>query len=139
MLTDGWRGSEPAPFVSVFGIPRRQSLQAIEVDKARKMYAVIFQAEFSEQDREYAETAKSMRERAIKEYGCLEFVSVCEGNTEISISYWASEEQIKRWKNDSEHLIAQRKGKERWYRSYRIQVTEIKRAYHNNTQGNAEN
>jgi heme-degrading monooxygenase HmoA len=93
------------------------------------MYAVIFKAEFKQQDREYAETAKRMRELARIKYGCLEFVSLCEGEKELSISYWESEDQIRRWKQDEEHVEAQEKGKSLWYKSYSIEVTRITRAY----------
>ncbi len=93
------------------------------------MYAVIFKAEFKNQDREYVETAKRMRELARIKYGCLEFVSLCEGEEELSISYWESEEQISRWKQDEEHVKAQEKGKLLWYRSYSIEVARITRAY----------
>lgn len=97
------------------------------------MYAVIFKAEFKLQERDYSETAERMRELAINKYGCLEFVSVCEGENEISISYWESEDQIKRWKQDEEHVKAQEKGKALWYKSYNIKVCEVMRSYSHNS------
>lgn len=97
------------------------------------MYVVIFKAEFKKRDREYLETAKRMRELARIKYGCLEFVSLCEGEKEISISYWESEDQIRRWKQDEEHVKAQEKGKVLWYRSYSIEVAGITRAYSHST------
>ena len=97
------------------------------------MYAVIFQAELKFQDQEYSETAKRMRELAKNKYGCVEFVSVCEGEEEISISYWESEDQIRRWKQDVEHIKAQEKGKTLWYKSYSIEVCEILRSYRSDT------
>ncbi len=93
------------------------------------MYAVIFKAEFNIRDQEYSETATRMRELAENKYGCLEFISVCEGDNELSISYWESEEQIKRWKRDKEHLKAQKKGKALWYKSYSINIALVERAY----------
>jgi heme-degrading monooxygenase HmoA len=93
------------------------------------MYAVIFKAEFRKQDQEYTETAKRMRDLARIKYGCLEFVSLCEGEKELSISYWESEDQIRRWKQDAEHVKAQEKGKALWYKSYSIQITQVIRAY----------
>jgi heme-degrading monooxygenase HmoA len=97
------------------------------------MYAVIFKAEFKHQDQDYSETAKRMRELAINKYGCVEFVSVCEGRKEISISYWESEDHISRWKQDKEHVKAQEKGKALWYKSYSIEVCEVVRSYSHNT------
>ena len=97
------------------------------------MYVVIFKAEFKHQDSVYSETAARMRELAKKKYGCIEFVSVCDGENEISISYWESENQIKRWKQDEEHVKAQKKGKALWYKSYSIEVCEVVRSYRHNT------
>jgi len=93
------------------------------------MYAVIFRAETKELDEEYNITAKHMRELAINKYGCKEFVSTTEGAIEIAISYWETQEQIKEWKNDKEHLKAQNLGKTKWYKSYTVQVVEIVREY----------
>jgi len=89
------------------------------------MYAVIFKAKTKKLDDAYFEMAKRMRELAINEYGCLEFTAVTEGVNEIAISYWDSYEQIKLWKQNSEHLVAQRLGKEKWYEEYSVEIVEI--------------
>ena len=89
------------------------------------MYAVIFRAKTKRLDDEYFKTAKRMRELAMSEYGCVEFTSVTEGSEEIAISYWENLEQIKRWKQNSKHLAAQKLGKERWYESYSVEIVEI--------------
>jgi len=89
------------------------------------MYAVIFRAKTKKLDKTYFETAKKMRELALNEYGCLEFTAVTEGANEIAISYWDSLEQIKLWKQNSEHLKAQRKGQERWYEDYSVEIVEV--------------
>lgn len=93
------------------------------------MYVVIFKAEIKALEQAYFDTAARMRELAKKKYGCLEFISACEGNLEISVSYWETEEQIQRWKQDKEHLHAQEHGKSYWYKSYNIQIAEVTRAY----------
>ena len=89
------------------------------------MYAVIFRAELAELDESYAATAARMRDRAMSKYGCTEFISVMEGTQEIAVSYWETQEQIKEWKQDAEHLAAQELGRSRWYKSYRVQVVEV--------------
>lgn len=65
------------------------------------MYAVIFRAEINALNETYFEMAAKLRELAIKEYGCVEFTSVTEGEQEIAISYWHDIESIKKWKQDS--------------------------------------
>lgn len=97
------------------------------------MYAVIFRAKVAQVDEEYSLIAKRMRQLAIEKYGCSEFTSVTEDNEEISISYWKTQEQIKAWKNDAEHIAAQELGKSKWYSWYKIQVAEVMREYENNT------
>jgi len=97
------------------------------------MYAVIFKAKLAKLDEEYSRVASRMRELALKEYGCLEFSSVTEGDIEIAISYWKNQDQITSWKNDSEHILAQELGKSKWYESYKVQVVEVIREYSENT------
>jgi heme-degrading monooxygenase HmoA len=72
-----------------------------------------------------------MRERAINRYGCKELVSTMEGELEITISYWDSLEQIRAWKQEAEHRVAQKLGQSRWYKSYQVQIVEILREYSN--------
>jgi heme-degrading monooxygenase HmoA len=93
------------------------------------MYAVIFSAEINELDTAYHDMAARMRERALEQYDCLDLVSVMEGSREVTISYWNSEEQIRAWKQDTEHLVAQQLGRSKWYKSYQVQVVEVVRDY----------
>lgn len=93
------------------------------------MFAVIFKAKPGIQDDEYGKTVTRMRDLAFAQYGCLDFVAVTEGDREITISYWESEEAIKAWKNDAEHTLAQGNGQSKWYQSYTVQIVEIKREY----------
>ncbi len=64
-------------------------------------------------------------------YGCIGFESVSEGNREISVSYWPDLESIENWKNDPEHVEAQKQGQQRWYSSYQIRIANIEREYEN--------
>jgi heme-degrading monooxygenase HmoA len=93
------------------------------------LYVVIFRAQIRQLDAEYAQVAARMRDLALREFGCLEFCAVTEGNTEIAVSYWPSEQHIRNWKDHPEHLLAQQAGRERWYASYSVQVAKITRKY----------
>lgn len=93
------------------------------------MYAVIFKAEVNQLDDEYYLTALRMRDIAIEEFGCKEFVSSNENNTEVAISYWDTLKQIQAWKQHPEHQAAQEQGKNRWYKSYQIEIVEVIRSY----------
>ena len=89
------------------------------------MYAVIFRAKVAELDDEYFRMAERMKDLAFKKYGCLDFVSVTEGDEEIAISYWETEQHIRDWKEDPEHRLAQAMGRDKWYKSFRVEICEI--------------
>lgn len=91
---------------------------------------VVFRAHPRTADDAYLETALRMRDKALAEYGCTEFVyaTTPEGE-EVALSYWPDEASILRWKNDPEHQAAQAQGRSLWYTSYLVQVADITRAY----------
>ena len=93
------------------------------------MLAVIVRADIAELDHEDQETTGQLRERALQDYGCREFCAWTEGNSEVAISYWDSEEQIRAWRADAEHAAARVLGRDRWYKSYSVQVVEVLREY----------
>lgn len=93
------------------------------------MLAVIFKAEIAEFDEEYSHSAEELRNLAMNQYNCQEFITSCEGNQEIAISYWKSEDDIRKWHQNLEHIQAQKKGKAKWYKSWKVEVVEIKREY----------
>lgn len=90
------------------------------------MLIVIFRAEIAEVDGEYERTAKELRKIAEQEYGCLDFVSSRQGQSEIALSYWPDAESIRAFRNDPRHLAAQERGKAHWYRSYRTEIAELR-------------
>jgi len=93
------------------------------------MYIVIFKATLKSLDENYYQTAERMRELALNVYGCVQIDSVCDGKQEITLSYWQSEEAIHEWKNNPEHLRAQKMGVSQWYESYQVEVVELDRHY----------
>ena len=94
-----------------------------------RMYVVIFRAKVRAFDTEYSQTANRLRELALSEFGCVEFHAVTEGTSEVALSYWPSEAAIRAWKAHPEHVQAQKRGRERWYESYSVQVAQISREY----------
>ncbi len=93
-------------------------------------YAVIFSSMRTPGDRGYAETARRMEELAGRQEGFLGVESTRgEDGFGITVSYWASEQAIARWKADLEHLAAQQLGRRTWYEHYEIRVAKVERAY----------
>lgn len=95
------------------------------------MYVVIFKAIMGQQNRHYYETVIKMRDLAFEKYNCADFVALTEGNQEIALSYWHSKNDISAWKNDPEHLLAQKQGKQAWYASFSAEIAKIERHYMN--------
>ena len=89
------------------------------------MYAVIFRATIAEFDEEYLRLSKRLYDLAFEKYGCQDFVSVTEGDEEIVISYWKTEQQIRDWKNDPEHRLAKTRARDKWYKSFSVEICEI--------------
>ena len=91
-------------------------------------YAVIFTSIRNQGDDGYAQAAERMLQLASEQPGFLGFETARQ-DIGISVSYWASEEAIKAWKANSEHLVAQQRGKDDWYQWYRIRVCRVEREY----------
>jgi heme-degrading monooxygenase HmoA len=91
-------------------------------------YAVIFSSARTEGDYGYGAMADRMLELAAQQEGFLGLESARE-DIGITVSYWASEEAIKNWKQNAEHLEAQRLGHESWYSEFKVRVAKVERAY----------
>jgi len=93
-------------------------------------YAVIFTSLRTEAERGYGQMAERMVELAAQQPGFLGVESARnEGGLGITVSYWESEEAIARWKENSEHQVAQEGGKKTWYSDYRLRVARVERDY----------
>nr|WP_311530211.1 antibiotic biosynthesis monooxygenase [uncultured Ralstonia sp.] len=101
-------------------------------------YAVIFSStrtEGEEADRGYSAMADRMVELARDMPGFLGIESVRDelageqGRPGITVSYWSSLEAIREWKNQAEHLAAQKMGREQWYASYHLRIAKVEYDY----------
>lgn len=92
-------------------------------------YAVIFTSIRTSSEAGYSKTAERMLELAQQQPGFIGVDSVRNGNFGITVSYWKDETSIQHWKQQSEHLLAQQSGKEKWYEHYRVHVARVERSY----------
>jgi heme-degrading monooxygenase HmoA len=93
-------------------------------------YAVIFTAQRKEPDPAYDAMAQAMFDLAAKQPGCLGAEHARDpAGLGITVAYFTDEAAIRAWKQNAEHLAAQRLGIERWYSGYRIRVAKVERAY----------
>jgi len=47
----------------------------------------------------------------------------------ITVSYWSDLDSIKAWKNNAEHLAAQKMGRGKWYSNYKTRIARVERDY----------
>lgn len=90
--------------------------------------AVIFTSLRNDGDDGYAAMSERMVALAAEQPGFLGVESARDG-VGITVSYWADDAAAAAWKQVSEHLAAQRLGRERWYEHYRVRVATVTRDY----------
>lgn len=91
-------------------------------------YAVIFTSTHTDDVEDYSEMGKRMVALAEHEEGFLGIESARD-TLGITVSYWRDLESIRRWKVNSEHLFAQKKGREDWYQTYKTRIAFVERDY----------
>lgn len=93
-------------------------------------YAVIFTSQRKEGDNGYSEMADKMDELARQQPGFIGAESARDASGYgITVSYWESLEAIRGWKQHEEHLVAQEKGRQAWYKSYKVRICKVEREY----------
>jgi heme-degrading monooxygenase HmoA len=94
-------------------------------------FAVILTSARSPADAEgYAATSERMLELAREQPGFLGVESARgEDGLGITVSYWASLEAIRAWREHAEHRPAQQKGRAKWYSRYVLRVCRVERAW----------
>jgi heme-degrading monooxygenase HmoA len=90
--------------------------------------AVIFTSVRTDGDDGYAAMAATMERLAREQPGYLGIEAAREG-VGITVSYWRDEASAQAWKEVGAHLVAQRRGREAWYRDYRVRVALVTRDY----------
>jgi heme-degrading monooxygenase HmoA len=97
------------------------------------MYAVIFEVEpEADSVQDYLDIAARLRPELEKIDGFISierFKSLSQGGKILSLSFWRDEEAIARWRRHEQHHAAQRTGRDRIFRDYRIRVAAVVRDY----------
>ena len=91
-------------------------------------YAVIFTSTQNQDVSGYSQMAERMEMLAKQQEGFLG-VDSARNEVGITVSYWESLEAIKNWKQQSDHLIAQQKGRKDWYSWYHVRICKVEREY----------
>ena len=91
-------------------------------------YTVIFTSTLVDRVEGYFEMNAKLEELVTKEDGFLglDFVRAEIG---ITVSYWKDLESIKKWKMNTEHLVAQNMGKSKWYNTLKVRIAKVEMDY----------
>ena len=90
--------------------------------------AVIFTSLRTAGDNGYAAMNRRMEQLAAEQPGYLG-IEAARDELGITVSYWADEDAARAWKQVTEHLVAQQRGREVWYLDYRVRVAVVQRDY----------
>ena len=91
-------------------------------------YAVIFSSIRENEDEAYMDMALKMDELAKEQPGFLGF-ETARDLLGVSVSYWQDLSSIQEWKMNVDHIEAQNKGKNEWYKSYKVRIAKVEREY----------
>ncbi|MEE9427705.1 MAG: antibiotic biosynthesis monooxygenase [Paracoccaceae bacterium] len=93
-------------------------------------YAVIFTAQLTDKTAGYGAMADRMGTLAAEQPGYLGIETTrSDTGLGITVSYWADEAALKNWKKVTEHAMAQKMGRARWYSHYTLRVAKVERHY----------
>lgn len=93
-------------------------------------YIVTFTSKRSEGDNGYGDMDALMSAIAVQQPGYLGVESIRRADGfGLTNSFWRDEQSILQWKQQADHLMAQRKGRTDWYEFYNVRVGRIERAY----------
>lgn len=97
------------------------------------MVVVVFEFEFNEGCRDrYFELVEELRAELAKQEGFIgieRFESLGTPGRFVSVQEWRDEASVKAWRENADHRLAQKEGRERLFRSYRLRVAEVLRDY----------
>lgn len=91
-------------------------------------YAVIFTSVRTDISGDYALMSDLMLSLAKQQKGFLGLESA-RNELGITVSYWKDLKSIHKWKQNTDHLVAQEKGKKVWYNCYKVRISKVEKDY----------
>jgi heme-degrading monooxygenase HmoA len=91
-------------------------------------YAVIFSSIRTSGNNGYSEMSQKMIDLALEQDGFLGVESARE-TLGITVSYWRDLDSIKQWRENTDHVIARRKGRTDWYQAFKTRIAKVERDY----------
>ena len=92
-------------------------------------YAAIFSSTHTGSHEGYAEDTETILELARQHPGFLGIEAAGDDDLSIAVSYWDSDEAIRAFKELAEHRVIQKRGRDTYYKSYKMRVARVERDY----------
>ncbi len=92
-------------------------------------YVAIFSSTHTGNHEGYETDTQAILNLAQQQPGFLGIEAAGDDNLSLAVSYWDSDESIQNFKQLAEHLVIQQKGREKYYRNYKVRVAKIERDY----------
>ena len=67
--------------------------------------------------------------RRLRDIGYRGVEAAGDDDLSIAVSYWESDEAIRAFKELAEHLVIQKRGRETYYKNYKMRVARVERDY----------
>ncbi len=91
-------------------------------------YAVIFTSVRTKGDTGYISMSEKMLKLAKRQDGFLG-VEPAHEETGITVSYWKNLDSIQKRKENLDHTVARKKGREEWYQAFKARISRVERDY----------
>jgi heme-degrading monooxygenase HmoA len=92
------------------------------------MVVVLFRSKLVDAPEGYAEMAAEMEALARTMPGFVDVKAYsAEDGERLTIVRWTDHETLRQWREQARHRIAQRTGREQWYRYYRMEIADVVR------------
>ena len=95
-------------------------------------YAAIFTSVHTGDHEGYAKDTETILELAKGHPGFLGVDAAGDDDLSIAVSYWDSDEAIRKFKQLADHLVIQQRGRANYYTSYKVRVARVERDYGSN-------
>lgn len=92
-------------------------------------YVAIFTSAHTGNHEGYDEDTQTVLDLAVNQPGFIGVEAAGDDDLSFAISYWDSDASIRNFKELAEHLVIQEKGKEKYYRKYKVRIAKVERDY----------
>ncbi|MEV6164952.1 antibiotic biosynthesis monooxygenase [Streptomyces sp. NPDC052052] len=93
-------------------------------------YAAVFTSVRTEDQSGYSETSARMEDLVKDVPGFLGMDHAqTPGGLSITVGYFRDADALTAWRNNAEHLAAQKRGRVEWYQSYTLHVAKVERSH----------